>query len=225
MYVEQTYKLRICFTKHNQALTVILSAFLMVGASLTSTTSLAQPFEVGQQVFNACKTVAVLERPADFWSELRRLKFGASVVIKGLTGKYELPASDKDSKQNVEMRAEQYPTSSRADAVDPKTYTRHAWLEIGPAEYVPANCFVIEKLFKQQNMERAKRKIATLSTSKGKKGFSEDEEGDLTAMKGAAGQVSGGRPNYSAIDKHLNTTTTLLGNRSLKEFMESGGLM
>lgn len=202
-----------------------LSAAVLLAACLSGFTGVkAEPVEIGRTVFNACNQLAVLGTPADYRSIIRKLKFGTSIQVTGLFGVYELPATDFDSKINAQRRAEQDDEVRGALPIDPREYTRYTCLVLNGNEFVPANCFVDEALFKQQNKVRSLEKVMAIAFRAGKKGFSEEEDGDLKALKGATGAAIGGKANYPAIDEHLSKRVEMLGSDALKQFMDAGGL-
>ena len=54
--------------------------------------------------------------------------------------------------------------------------------------------------------------------------FSEEEEGDLVAMRGAGGEAKGGKANYERLDKLLKKAPEYNPQPVLEEFRRSGQL-
>jgi hypothetical protein len=85
---------------------------------------------------------------------------------------------------------------------------------------------VKEPLFRKQDPAIAEEKMKEFSGKKAKKGFSEEEEGEVTAMKGAAGKAKRkhGRTDYQSFDDYLKAMTPLDYMEELAEFRKAGQL-
>jgi hypothetical protein len=73
-------------------------------------------------------------------------------------------------------------------------------------------------------MEIAENKVAAVVTTKAKRNFSEDEDGDLRAMRGAAGRAVGGKANFAAIDQLINDAQGRINPATERAFRQSGYL-
>lgn len=101
------------------------------------------------------------------------------------------------------------------------------WLEVevqGQKGYVPKSVLISERLFERQ--KEGKRTMADRAEV-GKKGFSEDEKGDMRAMRGAFGvpkkEDKRGDVNYRKIDLLIAESAKQEPSDSdLKRFREQG---
>ena len=90
--------------------------------------------------------------------------------------------------------------------------------------YVPIRCLVTEEVFKRQAPESALKKATVADLKGGSRGFSEEEEGDLVAMRGAGGKAKGGKANYERLDKLLKKAPEYNPQPVLEEFRRNGQL-
>jgi hypothetical protein len=198
-----------------------VSAIFLIGALSDSAT--AEPFYKGNVLFNACQSVPVFSEPRIAGTALRVLSWGESVTVKSREAKYFAPDSDPASEQNQRNRL---PDNIEDDELNPHLFTRFAWVGIGAGGFVSAGCMVKEPLFRKQDPAIAQEKIKAFSGKKAKKGFSEEEEGEVTAMKGAAGKAKRkhGRTDYQSFDDYLKAMTPLDYMKALAEFRKAGQL-
>ncbi len=99
------------------------------------------------------------------------------------------------------------------------------WAKIevkGQTGFVPLRCLVTQAVFKRQAPESALKKATVADLKGGSRGFSEEEEGDLVAMRGAAGEAKGGKANYERLDKLLNKAAEYNPQPALVEFRKNG---
>ena len=178
---------------------------------------------VGKSVNVACQKLSVHERPSGSATQLRVLQFGNRVKVASLDAKFELSDTDMSSKAQLEV--------ARTDHSMPVTkdsYTRAAWVGIEAGGYVAASCLMPDYLFKgaseQELLKIEKEKVEQLKISKAQKNFSENEGGDAVAMKGLAGAVSMGKPNYQLIDEYIQSSQGLVLQEAIEKFKSSGGL-
>ena len=94
----------------------------------------------------------------------------------------------------------------------------------GQTGYVPIRCLVTKEVFKRQAPESALKKATVADLKGGSRGFSEEEEGDLVAMRGAGGEAKGGKANYERLDKLLKKAPEYNPQPALEEFRRSGQL-
>ena len=73
-------------------------------------------------------------------------------------------------------------------------------------------------------MEIAEKKVAAVITTKAKRNFSEEEDGDLRAMRGAAGKAVGGKANFAAIDQLISDAQGRINPATERVFRQSGHL-
>lgn len=94
----------------------------------------------------------------------------------------------------------------------------------GQTGHVPVRCLVTKEVFKRQAPESALKKATVADLKGGGRGFSEEEEGDLVAMRGAGGEAKGGKANYERLDKLLKKAPEYNPQPVLEEFRRSGQL-
>ena len=94
----------------------------------------------------------------------------------------------------------------------------------GQTGYVPIRCLVTKEVFKRQAPESALKKATVADLKGGSRGFSEEEEGDLVAMRGAGGKAEGGKANYERLDKLLKKAPEYNPQPALEEFRRNGQL-
>ena len=206
----------------------LAKAALLLSLPLVMSTSVAVGFEslnVGDTVFVACKNIFVHEKPSVFSAKIKTLKFGDKLNIIGLTKLFTLPASDKSSKETLEREEEDYAEQEEREIepVPAELYTRASWLQFTNG-YSPASCFVTKQLMKTQTIEKVKQKVNALSAKQAKRNFSEDEKGDMTAMRGVAGKAKGAQANYEKIDKLIEENQQKLDSEIFEAFRRSGRL-
>lgn len=206
----------------------LAKAALLLSLPLVMSTSVAVGFErlnVGDTVFVACKNIFVHEKPSVFSAKIKTLKFGDKSDIIGLTKLFTLPASDKSSKETLEREEEDYAEQEEREIepVPAELYTRASWLQFTNG-YSPASCFVTKQLMKTQTIEKVKQKVNALSAKQAKRNFSEDEKGDMTAMRGVAGKAKGAQANYKKIDKLIEENQQKLDSEIFEAFRKNGRL-
>jgi len=206
----------------------LAKAALLLSLPLVMSTSVAVGFErlnVGDTVFVACKNIFVHEKPSVFSAKIKTLKFGDKLNIIGLTKLFTLPASDKSSKETLEREEEDYAEQEEREIepVPAELYTRASWLQFTNG-YSPASCFVTKQLMKTQTIEKVKQKVNALSAKQAKRNFSEDEKGDMTAMRGVAGKAKGAQANYEKIDKLIEENQQKLDSEIFEAFRKNGRL-
>ncbi len=94
----------------------------------------------------------------------------------------------------------------------------------GKTGYAPLNCLVTKEVFKRQAPAEALKKATVAELKGASRGFSEEEEGDLVAMRGAGGKVKGGKANYEKLDKLLKKAPEYNPQPVLEEFRRNGQL-
>jgi hypothetical protein len=191
-------------------------------------TSVAVGFErlnVGDTAFVACKNIFVHKKPSVFSTKIRTLKFGDGLNVIGLTKLFTLPASDASSKETLEREeeddAEQEDREIRP--ISSELYTRASWLQFTNG-YSPASCFVTKQLMKTQTIEKTKQKVNALSAKQAKRNFSEDEKGDMTAMRGVAGKAKGAQADYVKVDELIGENQQKLDSEIFQAFRRNGRL-
>ena len=203
-------------------------AVLLLSLSFVMSTSVAVGFErlnAGDTVFVACKNIFVHKSPSVFSAKIKTLKFGDRLNVIGLTKLFTLPASDASSKETLEREeeddAEQEDREIRP--VSAELYTRASWLQFTNG-YSPASCFVTKQLMKTQTIEKVKQKVNALSAKQAKRNFSEDEKGDMTAMRGVAGKAKGAQADYVKVDKLIEENQQKLDSEIFQAFRRNGRL-
>ena len=182
-------------------------------------------FDSGDQAFAACEQVVLFEKPTSFSKPMRTIKFGTALKVKGLEKLFELPPTDFSSKAVLESDEEQTAEDEDRDPepIPPKRYTRAAWLHFDTG-YGAASCFVTKDLMDSQTPEEAEKRINALSASKAKRNFSENESGDMTAMRGAAGKAKGGKADYKTMDTLIVSAQGSFDLNAHKSFRREGNL-
>ena len=108
-------------------------------------------------------------------------------------------------------------------AIPEEKFMRAAWLQFDEG-YVPASCAASESLFKTQTEREVAKRVESLNLDGTNKNFSEDESGDMTAMRGAAGRTKGGKADYDMIDALIRSNQGITSVRALEEFRREGML-
>ena len=152
--------------------------------------------------------------------------FGKQIKVQGLERQFELPDSDFSSKKSLTLKEESDASGADRDVqpIDPKEYTRAAWVKIGQQKYVSNSCLVSKGNLDGQDEKVASEKVEKIASGKAKRNFSEDESGDMTAMRGAAGKAKGGPADYAKIDKFINNSQGIIDFNNLIEFRKVGKL-
>ena len=184
-----------------------------------------EQLSVGDNVRVACQNMAVYAAPSAMGVPVSQMEFGKSVSVQSLNSPYILPDSDFKSKKKLEQQAKNMAGEGTPRTIKPEEYTRHSWVGIGASEFVPTSCLVSEKNFDAQTIERAEEKVAALASGKAKRNFSEEEEeGDMRAVRGAAGSAKGGVADYAGIDSIIGQSQGVYDPFALMEFRKVGGL-
>ena len=179
----------------------------------------------GQTVVVACKKAVIHSQPTGLSSVIGEALFGKELKITALEGLFELPNSDFSSKSRLENQASvQQSGDSGVDKITPEQYTRASWIGVGDSRFISGSCVVSKALFESQSIERAKEKVKKLNIAKGKRNFSEDEEGELRAMRGAAGTAIAGRADFKLTDKHITAAQGAFNLEDLSAFRREGRL-
>ena len=181
---------------------------------------------VGSTMYNACKNLHVHEKPTAFSNKVKTITFGKQLKVKGLEREFELPDSDFSSKKSLTLKEESDASGADRDAqpIDPKEYTRAAWVKIGEGQFVSNSCLVSKGNLDGQDEKVATEKVEKIASGKAKRNFSEDESGDMTAMRGAAGKAKGGPADYAKIDKFINNSQGIINFNNIIEFRKAGKL-
>ena len=178
----------------------------------------------GNTVFNACKSIPVLSAPNPDSQVVGQLSFGESVKVRSHEGVYELPDSDAQSLARQKKRSSSRNDEDGGKEINPNSYKRPAWIGIGNNKFVIAACLVDADLIKKQDPEQSKAKLASIDSSKAKKGFTDDEEGDVVVMKGAAGKAITGKPQIGTMNDYLADLFAVDTRSQLDGFRKEGKL-
>jgi len=189
----------------------------------------ANAFELvsrGDSLVVACKNITIHAKSDAFSGIVGHLKFSDRVTATQLAGLFELPSSDYSSRETLERRAQQEADEKDIDPdpVSAGEYTRASWVQIGNAKFVSNSCLVTPANFKQQTIENSEKKVNRIASGSAKRGFSEDETGDLTAMRGASGKATGGPADYKKIDRLIDNAQGEIDFAGLKLFRRAGNL-
>ena len=167
-----------------------------------------------------------IDKPTAFSNKVKTINFGKQLSVKGLERQFELPDSDFSSKKSLTLKEESDASGADRDAqpIDPKEYTRAAWVKIGEGQFVSNSCLVSKGNLDGQDEKVASEKVEKIASGKAKRNFSEDESGDMTAMRGAAGKAKGGPADYTKIDKFIDKSQGIIDFNNLIEFRKVGKL-
>lgn len=180
---------------------------------------------IGQQMFIACSKVESHNSYSKFSPVLRSLKFGQEIVIIELFKKFRLPNSDYSSKQKLEEANKRaIKRNLKAKIITEDDYSRYAWAKIGQKEFIPTSCLVTGDLFAHQTKDLAEKKVMSVISMKAKRNFSDDEQGDMRAMRGAAGKASGGVADFVLLDALISRSEERVNTETLSEFRMNGQL-
>lgn len=194
---------------------------------ILSSPSLAiEKLKAGDVVRSACEKNPIFSKPSAFSIPSGNLSFGDKVTIVGLEGQFELPDSDYSSKKALERKERNAAgENSTPKAVKKEDYVRFTFAKISESKFISTSCLVSEKNFAEQTIERSEEKVAALSSGKAKRNFSEDEdEGDLRAVRGAAGGAKGGKADYELADSLISQSQDVYSYQLLMDFRKAGGL-
>lgn len=154
--------------------------------------------KVGDEAFVACKLLPVHQEASAYSPKVAQLNFGQPAHI---TGVVNAVAGGKEEA---------------------------AWYKVdvnGKQGFVPARCLVSSGMLQRQDPNMALSKAQTKPNEVAGKGFSQTEEGDLTAMKGATGSAKSGNANYAAIDTILDGPAQFEPCSAYEPFRKGGGLV
>lgn len=181
----------------------------------------AEQFYVGNTVYNVCMKLPLFEAPDRDAAVISVMGYGESAHVASVHGKYHLPDSDPSSEASQRARL---PDRNEDDMLLETLFRRVSWAGLTDKGYASANCLVKPELFARQQPGLAREKVAMLNSGAGKRGFSEEEEGDLVAMRGAAGKAKRAVPNQSSADGYLEVYFTRYELQDNTEFRRQGGL-
>jgi hypothetical protein len=204
---------------------IIISGSMLLTACTTtgggkgsgpSFSTIAQPYQMaadaqkaGKKVYNSCSKLPVHQSPSGLSKTINVLNFGAAVLVQEMTGHFS-------------------PSSSKKDTPKGKVNTIAAWgkIQVGSSHgFVSTRCLVTKKLLERQNPATAKGKARKQNVSSAKRGFSEEEEDtDMSAMRGAGGKAKGGKANYGKFDRVLSRFTDGNPQKTLMTFRSKGKL-
>jgi hypothetical protein len=210
-------------TKATPSMKVFLGTFLSVVLVVPLSVVYAEQFYVGNTVYNACLNLPIFESPDRDARVMGSMKFGDSAKVASVHGKYELPDSDHASEAAQRARL---PDRNEEDLLNKNLFRRISWAGFIGKGYASASCLVKQEFFAKQTPALAQAKVAKLGYSTGKHGFSEEEEGDLIAMQGAAGKAKRKRvlPNESSGEEYLNAFFAAYEFSDNTAFRQQGGL-
>jgi hypothetical protein len=203
----------------------ILMAICCSGLPYTKMVSAFERINIGDEVYVACERTAAYSGPSVYSSALKDLRFGSSFTVTGLKHMFALPSTDFSSREHLEKLEmdDAKREGRRTKAIPEEKFMRAAWLQFRGG-YVPASCAASKSLFKTQTEREVAKKIESLNLVGTNKNFSEDESGDMTAMRGAAGRTKGGRADYEMIDTLIRSNQGITSAQALEEFRREGML-
>ena len=199
---------------------------ILIGYFATPMTAFGfDKIDEGETVFVSCENSSIYEEPTVFSKRIVPLSFGDRLTVLSLHQEFRLPSTDFSSEQNLQSRENQDAEREGRNArkIDRKQFTRAAWFGTNRG-FIAASCAVSERTFTTQKKELVLEKIDQIASSSAKRNFSEDESGDMTAMRGAAGKARGGRADYDAIDELIEQMGNQFDRSEHRAFREEGEL-
>jgi hypothetical protein len=154
-------------------------------------------------LYVACYGVNLHKEPSSFSEILGTVDYGQMISVEGLEKPYLINSSNSKEEEKF---------------VWAKTENK------GKEGYIAVSCLVNKNLFERQDATKASLKAKNQAVSDASKGFSEAEEGDLTAMKGATGSARSGNANYYILDKIIELNSKNEIYTVNKEFRKTGKL-
>ena len=155
---------------------------------------------------------------------MKSLKFGAKVKVAGLRVCLSCPLlTTRHESFGAAGAVQRRERGSTPEADSSEKYTRAAWLKV-EGGYAAASCLVTSDLIGSQTKEEVLERVEKLAAGKAKRNFSEDESGDMTAMRGAAGKAKGGKADYQTMDRLINAAQGTFDLGAHEEFRKSGRL-
>mgnify|MGYP006863213821 CR=1 FL=1 len=207
---------------------VLLKISMVICSSGLPYTKMVSAFEqinIGDEVYVACERIAAYSRPSVYSRAFKDLRFGSSFTVTGLKHMFALPSTDFSSREHLEKLEmdDAKREGRRPKAIPEEKFMRAAWLQFDEG-YVPASCAASESLFKTQTEREVAKRVESLNLNGTNKNFSEDESGDMTAMRGAAGRTKGGEADYEMIDAFIRSNQGITSTQMLEEFRREGML-
>jgi len=193
------------------------AVFIVVSAS-------AEQFYVGNTVYNVCIKLPLFEAPNRDSVVIGVLDYGDSAHVASVHGKYHLPDSDPSSEASQRARL---PDRNEDDLLLESLFRKVSWAGLTGKGYASASCLVKQELFPKQQKSAALEKVGMLVPGIGKHGFSEDEEGDLIGMQGAAGKAKKKKNAQHAcgsFDDYLDEFFLVYEFENNTQFRRQGGL-
>ena len=212
---------RLMMIKATPSTKVFLVTLLSVVQVVPFSVAYAEQFYVGNTVYNACLNLPLFESPDRDARVLGLMKFGDSANVASVHGKYELPDSDPASEAAQRARL---PDRNEEDLLNSNLFRKISWAGLSGKGYASSSCLVKREFFAKQQPALAQAKIAQLSSGAGKRGCSEEEEGDLVAMQGAAGKAKRVLPNEGSAKDYLSAFFATYEFSDNTAFRQRGGL-
>jgi len=159
-----------------------LSSVMTAASLLVGVASAAHADELAIPAFVACEAVPAHNDASAYSPVLASMPFGSKVTIREFFDQYDLPGSQQD---HLSKR-------DGASSVVDSTRRLTGWAQIendgGQRFFINSSCLVDPKLMERQKFDRPLPPAANTEVSSQRK-FSDAEEGDQVAMRGAAGQA------------------------------------
>jgi hypothetical protein len=184
-----------------------------------STTVNAQT-EREKSLINACKVLPLHSELSGYSSPKALIGFGTPVDVNSFEKFIKILIVQEECDPTIDECAlepekppeyEEIPTWANVDV-------------LSQSGYVPLRCLVTKDVFKRQAPASALKKATVAELKGGSRGFSEEEDGDLVAMRGAGGKAQGGKANYQRLDKILKQAPEYNPQPVLLEFRKQGML-
>lgn len=137
----------------------------------------------GLPAYVACKRTPVHPAPDALTKPVGMANYGQRGIVLALDGLYVLPETQQPIKKNTTDDREQ----EKLKLFGPAKQPTWALIEIGPQQkgYIAISCLAEERIFNREKIGTPNPQSAGAISAN--RGFSEKENGDLVAMRGATG--------------------------------------
>jgi hypothetical protein len=192
----------------------IYSVFIFISNASAET-------EREKSLINACKVLPLHSGLSGYSSPKALIGFGTPIKVNSFEKFVKIlivqEECDSDYSEDCPLESEKTPEYEEIPT----------WANIdvlGQGGYVPLRCLVTKDVFTRQAPASALKKATVAELKGGSRGFSEEEDGDLVAMRGAGGKAKGGKANYEKLDKVLKQAPEYNPQPVLLEFRKTGML-
>ena len=209
------------------AISVLVSIFVLPLSAVSDSDN--------EDLYTACRNIPLQSDSSAVSKVLLVIPFGTTVKVLKFYDYYELPKSAQKNDQAPEddpasmgSGGEDIGGHGATTEEEKKEPTKvPAWAKVQAGDktgFISFRCLVDKDVLEKQDPTKALRKAQKQDVLRAGKGFSEQEDGDLVAMKGAVGKAKAGDANYKAIDEILSQPTEYNRKDVYKNFRKEGNL-